>query len=150
MGSADNHPIKDVEFKSAGVLKPLSTNSGSLPMTNSILLRGLAVVYLIAFASLLPQIHGLIGAHGILPVSSFFDQVHHQLGFAGYWMLPSLVWIHPTDATRLGVATGDLVRICDLNGTEFARGIARFASKEIQEHQLSRTEVVHRDDLVIL
>ncbi|HEY2951319.1 MAG TPA: glutamate 5-kinase, partial [Verrucomicrobiae bacterium] len=47
-------------------------------------------------------------------------------------------------------SAGDIVRICDLNGTEFARGIARYASKEIQEHQLSRTEVVHRDDLVIL
>ena len=47
-------------------------------------------------------------------------------------------------------AAGDIVRICDLNGTEFARGIARFASKEIQDHQPARTEVVHRDDLVIL
>src|SRR5437867_12860865 len=109
MGSADNHPIKDVEFKSAGVLKPLSTNSGSLPMTNSMLLRGLAVVYLIAFASLLPQIHGLIGAHGILPVSSFFDQVHHQLGFAGYWMLPSLVWIHPTDRLLISMCWAGIV-----------------------------------------
>ena len=47
-------------------------------------------------------------------------------------------------------AAGDIVRICDLNGTEFARGIARFASREIADHQLQRTEVVHRDDLVIL
>lgn len=45
---------------------------------------------------------------------------------------------------------GDVVRICDLNGTEFARGIARFASAEINAGKLSRVEVVHRDDLVIL
>jgi glutamate 5-kinase len=45
---------------------------------------------------------------------------------------------------------GDIVRICDLNGTEFARGISRFASGEIAARQLSRVEVVHRDDLVIL
>jgi glutamate 5-kinase len=44
----------------------------------------------------------------------------------------------------------DIVRICDLDGTEFARGIARFSSAEIQGGKLSRTEVVHRDDLVIL
>ena len=46
--------------------------------------------------------------------------------------------------------SGDVVRICDLNGTEFARGIARFASAEINAGKLSRVEVVHRDDLVIL
>ena len=47
-------------------------------------------------------------------------------------------------------AAGDIVRICDLNGTEFARGICKFSLHEIQARQLSRTEVVHRDDLVIL
>lgn len=46
--------------------------------------------------------------------------------------------------------SGDVVRICDLNGTEFARGIARFTSAEINAGKLSRVEVVHRDDLVIL
>ncbi|MBU6409540.1 MAG: glutamate 5-kinase [Verrucomicrobia bacterium] len=45
---------------------------------------------------------------------------------------------------------GDVVRICDLNGTEFARGIAKFGGDEIRAKKLARTEVVHRDDLVIL
>jgi len=45
---------------------------------------------------------------------------------------------------------GDIVRICDLNGTEFARGISRFSSVDIQARQLVRVEAVHRDDLVIL
>jgi len=45
---------------------------------------------------------------------------------------------------------GDIVRICDLNGTEFARGISRFSAAEISARTLSRVEVVHRDDLVIL
>jgi glutamate 5-kinase len=43
---------------------------------------------------------------------------------------------------------GDIVRICDLNGTEFARGIARFGPGEMKEKR--GIEVVHRDDLVIL
>jgi glutamate 5-kinase len=46
--------------------------------------------------------------------------------------------------------TGEVVRICDLNGTEFARGIAAFGSTEIKARQLKRVEVVHRDNLVIL
>jgi glutamate 5-kinase len=45
---------------------------------------------------------------------------------------------------------GDVVRICDLDGTEFARGIARYSDKEIKGRTLQRVEIVHRDDLVIL
>ena len=45
---------------------------------------------------------------------------------------------------------GDLVRICDMNGTEFARGIAKFGAEEIRARQLNRVVLVHRDDLVIL
>lgn len=45
---------------------------------------------------------------------------------------------------------GDVVRICDLDGTEFARGIAGFPAIQILAGQLARVEVVHRDNLVIL
>jgi glutamate 5-kinase len=48
----------------------------------------------------------------------------------------------------------DIVRICDLNGTEFARGIVRFGSTQLgsipQPRDPTKVEVVHRDDLVIL
>jgi len=47
-------------------------------------------------------------------------------------------------------AAGDVVRLCDLDGTEFARGMAKFGADEIKSKQLQRVEVVHRDDLVIL
>jgi glutamate 5-kinase len=45
---------------------------------------------------------------------------------------------------------GEVVRICDADGTEFARGIAAFDASEIKARQLKRTEVVHRDNLVLL
>lgn len=45
---------------------------------------------------------------------------------------------------------GDVVRICDLDGTEFARGIAGFNSGQIAAGGLTRVEVVHRDNLVVL
>jgi glutamate 5-kinase len=45
---------------------------------------------------------------------------------------------------------GEVVRICDLDGTEFARGIAKFSAEEIRAKKLARVELVHRDDLVIL
>jgi glutamate 5-kinase len=47
-------------------------------------------------------------------------------------------------------AADEVVRICDRDGTEFARGIARFSGVEIRDKKLARVEIVHRDDLVIL
>jgi len=44
---------------------------------------------------------------------------------------------------------GDVVRICDLNGTEFARGICDFDSAAIKARQ-PKEVLVHRDNLVIL
>jgi len=49
-----------------------------------------------------------------------------------------------------GFVAGDVVKICDVEGREFARGIARHTADEIKSGALARTEVVHRDDLVIL
>ena len=45
---------------------------------------------------------------------------------------------------------GDVVRICDLDGTEFARGIAGFGAADIKARKLHHVEVVHRDNLVTL
>ncbi|MGH7950860.1 MAG: glutamate 5-kinase [Limisphaerales bacterium] len=47
-------------------------------------------------------------------------------------------------------AAEEVVRICDLNGMEFARGISKFSAEEIRARKLARVELVHRDDLVIL
>ena len=46
-------------------------------------------------------------------------------------------------------AAGDVVRICDRNGTDFAQGITRHARAEIDNGSAGKV-VVHRDDLVIL
>lgn len=47
-------------------------------------------------------------------------------------------------------AAGEVVRVCDLNGTEFARGISAFGSDTLCNGTPARTEVIHRDNLVIL
>jgi glutamate 5-kinase len=47
-------------------------------------------------------------------------------------------------------AAGEVVRICDQDGTEFARGIAGFDAAQIKARKLQRIEVVHRDNLVLL
>lgn len=47
-------------------------------------------------------------------------------------------------------AADEVVRICDADGTEFARGIAGFSAGEIRARTHPRVVVVHRDNLVIL
>jgi glutamate 5-kinase len=45
---------------------------------------------------------------------------------------------------------GDVVRVCDLNGTEFARGISAVDSDAVIWRQAGRAVILHRDNLVIL
>ncbi len=47
-------------------------------------------------------------------------------------------------------AAGDVLRICDLDGTEFARGISNYTAAEVKAGASGKAEVVHRDNLVIL
>ena len=47
-------------------------------------------------------------------------------------------------------AAGDILSICDLDGTEFARGISNYNSAELKAGASGKAEVVHRDNLVLL
>lgn len=47
-------------------------------------------------------------------------------------------------------SAGDIVRVCDADETEFARGITDISASEIQAKKVVRREVIHRDNLVIL
>ena len=79
------------------VLRWLFSSNADGPQTllpRWILLRALAVVYASAFASLLPQIKGLIGPRGILPAQGYLMAVAQSLGGAArFWYAPSLFWI---------------------------------------------------------
>src|SRR5262249_44343400 len=60
-------------------------------------LRGLAIIYLIAFASLLPQIDGLIGSHGILPAGEYLQNLRSAYGAGAYALFPTLAWLNSSD-----------------------------------------------------
>jgi glutamate 5-kinase len=45
---------------------------------------------------------------------------------------------------------GEVVRICDNDGTEFARGICDVTAEKIKTKQMPKNEIVHRDNMVIL
>src|SRR6266481_2808766 len=55
-------------------------------------LRGLGLIYLIAFVSLWVQIDGLVGSNGMSPVSQFLPAVRQQVGLDAYSLLPTLCW----------------------------------------------------------
>ena len=61
-------------------------------------LRGLGCIYLIAFLSLWVQIHGLVGSNGILPAGQYLEAVRQQIGTEGYYLVPTLFWLNPSDA----------------------------------------------------
>ena len=72
-------------------------------------LRGLGCTYLIAFLSLWVQIHGLIGSNGILPAEAYLAAVRQQVGTEGYYLLPTLFWLNPSDACLHFLCAGGVV-----------------------------------------
>tara|TARA_B100001094_G_C18165578_1_gene791852 strand:- start:226 stop:1719 length:1494 start_codon:yes stop_codon:yes gene_type:complete len=60
-----------------------------------VLVKGTALIYLIAFSSLWVQIQGLYGTEGILPIQDFMRQI--QQVKLPFWELPSIFWISQED-----------------------------------------------------
>src|SRR5665213_1776652 len=66
-------------------------------------LRALGLIFLSAFYSLVFQIRGLIGPHGILPAQNYLAEVSRVLGEWRFWYAPSLFWWSASDRTFLAV-----------------------------------------------
>ena len=60
-------------------------------------IRLIALIYLVAFASLAVQVTGLIGSHGILPVNIFLQNAEHALGSMAWFRIPTLLWVNSSD-----------------------------------------------------
>ncbi len=60
-------------------------------------LKCLAIIYLIAFASLSVQIVGLVGENGILPFREALQEIFNNYGMEAYWRLPNVFWINDSD-----------------------------------------------------
>jgi predicted DCC family thiol-disulfide oxidoreductase YuxK len=60
-------------------------------------LRAIGLLYLIAFVSFGVQALGLIGSHGILPLSEFVGAIRNHLGSQGYRQLPMVFWLDQSD-----------------------------------------------------
>ncbi|MGB6552417.1 MAG: lipase maturation factor family protein [Candidatus Binataceae bacterium] len=60
-------------------------------------LRAMGLIYFAAFVSFGVQALGLIGGHGILPLSEFTSAIRSQLGPEGYWRFPMVFWLDQSD-----------------------------------------------------
>ncbi len=85
------------------------TESTSFCFSRWLFLRALGCIYLIAFLSLWVQVHGLIGSNGILPADQFLAAVGQQVGTSGYYLVPTLFWLNPSDLCLHLLCAGGVV-----------------------------------------
>ncbi len=85
------------------------TESTSFCFSRWLFLRALGCIYLIAFLSLWVQVHGLIGSKGILPADQFLTAVGQQVGTSGYYLVPTLFWLNPSDLCLHLLCAGGVV-----------------------------------------
>lgn len=72
-------------------------------LVNWLFLRGLALIYIAAFTSMVVQIEGLAGANGILPIASrlaLLEQFYPQQYF---WQMPTVFWFNASDTMLISV-----------------------------------------------
>jgi lipase maturation factor 1 len=97
-------------------------------LTRWLFLRGLGLIYLIAFVSLWTQIGGLVGSRGILPIADFMSDANravevNHIGVDRYRLVPTLCWVSASDtflhvqcalgtAFALALIVGIAPRIC--------------------------------------
>jgi predicted DCC family thiol-disulfide oxidoreductase YuxK len=83
-----------------------STTAASTRQLRALFARALGGVSLIAFTSLRPQLLGLYGRRGVLPIEEFLRRARPALGRRRYRLLPTIFWIDASDRS--------LVRACEL------------------------------------
>ena len=72
-------------------------------LSRGLFLRLLGGVYFVAFASLAPQLPGLIGSDGLLPAADYLERAYDLWGAEAYARLPTLLWVRPGDALLTGL-----------------------------------------------
>jgi len=78
-------------------------------LASGLFLKGLALVYLAAFASLSWQIEGLAGPDGILPIGTLLHRAWVVDGVGAFWRLPTLFWFSSGSAALWVAGAGGVV-----------------------------------------
>jgi predicted DCC family thiol-disulfide oxidoreductase YuxK len=102
-------PVSEAVYRFVAARRPLfarltrllwghSTVPASVAFTARLVLAGLGLCYLLAFASLGGQVRGLIGSNGVMPAAAMLQAARGQLGSARFWLFPSVAWLSASDA----------------------------------------------------
>ncbi len=75
-------------------------------LTRFLFLRLFGLIYLAAFVSFAVQAQGLIGSHGILPLSELLEAVRHAAGWERFYLMPMVFWLNASDAAIRAVCWG--------------------------------------------
>ncbi|MGH7635504.1 MAG: lipase maturation factor family protein, partial [Gemmatimonadaceae bacterium] len=96
------------DLDAAALLRVTTARATDALIPRWIFLRALGLIFFSAFYSLARQAHGLIGAHGVLPASTYLQNVSQSLhGVERIWSVPSLFWMSSSDgAMTFAVAVG--------------------------------------------
>ena len=78
-------------------------NPADMVIVRWLFLRGLGLIYLVAFISFAVQVRGLVGERGIFPAGRYLGMVKKALGNAAYIQYPTLAWINHSDRFLLGM-----------------------------------------------
>jgi len=82
----------------AVTLQELIRKPQGYELTEALFVRLLGLVYLAAFASWWPQMTGLYGAGGIVPIAQILPAIRAQLGASAYYEIPTLFWLNSSNA----------------------------------------------------
>lgn len=77
-------------------MNPVNDIAKTMAIPN-LFLRGLGLIFLIAFISLWVQVEALIGSEGILPVADYLQRIQTYFGTPKYWQYPTLSWLSTSD-----------------------------------------------------
>ncbi len=92
----------------------MAANGRALPhpqfqLSRWLFLRLVGITYLLAFGSLAPQLLGLVGSDGLLPVASYLERAAEFFGPGAYYQLPTLVWLSASDTTLLALCWAGII-----------------------------------------
>ncbi len=87
----------------------LLAERATFELTRLLILRLLAFVYLVAFASLLRQLEPLLGSRGLLPVAQLLGWERARSGASAFWRSPTLFWFSSSDGTMRAAAVVGVV-----------------------------------------
>jgi len=101
-------------------------SSRASTLTESLFLRLLGLVYLSAFASLWPQVQGLLGDRGIAPAVEALNALHNAFGPKAWFYVPTLFWFNSSNGALTGACIlGGVAALFLLSGlfTRYAAAI---------------------------